>query len=266
MTVQEKIPCSVCILTRNSAATLERALQSVKDFSEIVVCDGGSTDETRSIAQRHGARIVEQALEFLGPDGRVRDFSGVRNQLLDAAREEWVLHLDSDEYIDAPLVASITRAVHGGPAGYFLERIYVLDGKVIDCASTYPNRQMRFFSKQAAFRFIKEVHERIELRPGAPVRVLLGGHLFVPLEKDAKLRRERWRRYIAIEVSRRGTLSCRAWLRILFHHAGVSLLYFARTFRNLFCSGNRMPLSHEWERHWYHLRLVRELARTIRSL
>ena len=40
----EKINCSVGILTFNSEETLLKCLESVSDFSEIIICDGGNTD------------------------------------------------------------------------------------------------------------------------------------------------------------------------------------------------------------------------------
>ena len=45
-----KILCTVAVLTKNSAETLARALESAKEFAEIIVCDGGSTDRTLDIA------------------------------------------------------------------------------------------------------------------------------------------------------------------------------------------------------------------------
>ncbi|MBU6323773.1 glycosyltransferase, partial [Patescibacteria group bacterium] len=95
--MHDKIPCSVEIVTRNSGATLRRALESVKDFAEVLVVDGGSTDDTLAIAHEYGAKIILQDPAFLDGEGRIADFSGVRNQGLAAAREPWFFFLDSDE-------------------------------------------------------------------------------------------------------------------------------------------------------------------------
>jgi glycosyltransferase involved in cell wall biosynthesis len=51
----EKIRCSVGILTYNSGKNLRRALESVKNFSNIIIADGGSTDDTLQIAAEYGA-------------------------------------------------------------------------------------------------------------------------------------------------------------------------------------------------------------------
>ena len=86
----EKIPATVTVLTRNSGKTLERALASVRDFDEIIVCDGGSTDETLEIAHKHGARVIAQDGQFHDAKGKIYDYAGVRNQTLHAARHNWI--------------------------------------------------------------------------------------------------------------------------------------------------------------------------------
>ncbi len=45
------IPCSVYIVTLNCAEWLESTLESVKDFSEVIILDSGSTDLTYAIAE-----------------------------------------------------------------------------------------------------------------------------------------------------------------------------------------------------------------------
>jgi len=53
---------SAIIPTLNESKSLERCLQNLNDrtaLTEIIVADGGSTDETKSIAKRYGARVVE---------------------------------------------------------------------------------------------------------------------------------------------------------------------------------------------------------------
>ncbi|MBI2603994.1 MAG: glycosyltransferase, partial [Candidatus Harrisonbacteria bacterium] len=60
MDQRNKIPCSVGVLTLNSAKTLARCLESFKDFAEIIVCDGNSTDDTVAIAKKYGAKVVKQ--------------------------------------------------------------------------------------------------------------------------------------------------------------------------------------------------------------
>ena len=69
-----KLPCTVAILTFNSGKSLKRALESVKDFEDILICDGGSTDDTVEIARaferqpRHLAAkaVIDDEVELNG--------------------------------------------------------------------------------------------------------------------------------------------------------------------------------------------------------
>ena len=57
----KKIPCSVQVLTLNSAKTLAKCLASIKDFAEIIVLDGNSVDSTLAIAKQYTDKIYPQS-------------------------------------------------------------------------------------------------------------------------------------------------------------------------------------------------------------
>lgn len=162
----EKIPATVGILTFNNEATLERTLESVAMFDDILVCDGGSTDATLEIARRFGARVIPQDPRYKNPDNTLRDWGGVREGMLQAAHYDWYLSLDSDETISDGLREEI-RTVAGTPLAGYSPLVYrvpvrcILDGREIMHASNYPGYQLRFFNRQSGARYIKPVHERI---------------------------------------------------------------------------------------------------------
>lgn len=254
----DKIPCTVAILTRNSAATILRALESVKEFDDILICDGGSTDETLLIAKTFGARVIYQDSQFQDKDGRLRDFSGVRNQTLAAATHEWFFFLDSDEYLSSALVDDVRAAVAARvPAAYWVPRLYVYRGKIIDRAVTYPNRQMRFFHRSVAHGFIKEVHERIDLVEGAH-RKEFHTHLLVPIEDSVADMKRKWLHYLAVESARQPILTWRQWIRGALRESLIAGLYIVRFVRNLFFSGGtRLPMRFELARLWYQIAAVK---------
>ncbi len=247
---------TIGILTRNSAAVLPRALKSVEGLGRIVVCDGYSQDATHEIAHASGAEVLMQDRKHLYEDGRVRDYSGVRNQILDAT-SGWVFFLDSDEYASPELVAELHAAAQGTPAAYWVPRLYVLKGEVIEHASTYPNRQMRYFHTDIAKRYVKEVHERIELLPNAPVRTC-EAPIMTPLPETAREMRKKWRGYLAIEATRRTPISLRTWLLVALREIGIAGLLVWRIGANFFRRGRRMPLSYEALRLWYQWRLIKD--------
>lgn len=247
-----KIFCSVEILTRNSEQTLECCLDSVKYFDDIIILDGNSIDRTLEIARRFGARIFKQ-YETDKPLIRITDFSEVRNKGLRLAKYDWLIFIDSDEYLSPEAVEEIRGVVASSkPKAYafWQPRKYVLGGRVIECATTYPNQQVRFFNRQYVDGFIKPVHERIKLKPGAEIGWLKSVE-YVPVEPLEGLR-SRWARYIKTEEEMTAGASRLKTFCLILRYLGLFLLYLVRYLRGLvFCRGPRMPFRYEWTRHKY---------------
>lgn len=258
-TLKTKIPCSVGILTFNSEKTLRRCLESVKDFAEIIICDGGSNDKTLEIAREYNCKIIFQDKKYKNPDHTINDFSGVRNQCLDTASYEWFLYVDSDEYLSNELVEEIREITQRDAPEfyiYFMPRKYVINNRIIDCATTYPNYQIRFFNKRAVEKFIKKVHEKINVKQG----YLLGklkNYEYIPLYEIKDLLK-RWDYELKLETEINKNLSLKEWFfKIFIRRILVSGLYLLRLIKIfLFCGGNKMPLKYEVIRHWYHFKLV----------
>lgn len=258
-TSDTRIPCSVGILTRNSEKTLGRALESVRKFRDVFICDGGSSDGTHAIARTFGARILAQSSEHLDPEGKIVDYGGVRNQQLAVATEEWFLYLDSDEYLTPALVEEIGRAVSGTPKAFWIRRMYTWGGREIMCSTTYPNKQMRLFHRHTAKGFIKKVHERIERKEGSPVSTL-EHFMVVPMDTTKEALWRKWNGYIALEVARHTHLTRKSLIRISYRHARSSLLYLLRHIRMLLmCRGARLPVWRELAEHRYNYEVVRAL-------
>lgn len=253
----QSIPCTVGMLTYNSGATLRRALMSVRSFSDIVICDGGSTDDTLAIAAEFGARVIAQDPRYLEV-GRIRDFSGVRNQLLAAANEPWYFWLDSDEYIDEALAREIEAVIQAGePHAYWIPRLYVYEGEVIERAVTYPTQQMRFFHTSLVRGFIKPIHERLDLSV-APLR--LHHPMYVPVPETVADMKRKWLHYLSIERDRLRAMPMPRKLKAALRESAVGCLYAVRIIRNrLFGSGRQLPLPYETARLWYQARLVAAL-------
>jgi glycosyltransferase involved in cell wall biosynthesis len=167
--MEPKIPATVGILTFNSAATLERALESVKAFDEILLCDGGSTDGTLDLAKRFGVRVILQNPNDVTP-GPIKDFSVVRNRCLDAAQYDWFLYIDSDEKVEPGLVEEIRVLVarnEPGPRVYRVSPRIMLGDRRIEHTTSYPGFQYRFCKRGPGLRFVKAIHERLEPPAGS---------------------------------------------------------------------------------------------------
>src|SRR5574340_635160 len=95
-------PISVVLITLNAAHQLDACLQSVKFADEIVVVDSGSSDDTRAIALKHGARFISR--DWLG-------FGPQKQFAVEQASNDWVPCLDADERVSENLRSSIAAAL-----------------------------------------------------------------------------------------------------------------------------------------------------------
>src|SRR3989344_2348242 len=107
--MREKIPCSIGVLTLNSGGTLRRCLDSLKDFTEIIICEGNSTDNTLEIAREYGAKIVKQ-YDSDKPNLRcVKDKANVRQKNMNAASHDWYFFMDSDDTLSSEVIKEIKK-------------------------------------------------------------------------------------------------------------------------------------------------------------
>lgn len=149
MSTQNKIPATVRVFTLNCARTLERCLESLQDFEEILVLDGNSTDDTLDIARKYGARIEKQ---FPGTDKPtiIKDWPELVNRALKMARFEWVLYIDSDESASLGLVEEIRRIVTKHQIDHYTYQTpnrIIYNNREILYATAYPGYQYRFINR-----------------------------------------------------------------------------------------------------------------------
>ena len=99
---------SVIIATYNSAATLDECLESVvsqkypKRLVEIILADGGSTDTTRAIGKKYGARVISVNSKKQGAE--FNRAAGARS-----AHHDILLFIDHDNVL--PHTSWLTRMV-----------------------------------------------------------------------------------------------------------------------------------------------------------
>lgn len=91
------IKLSISLLASDRASSLERCLDSLKPLlmqipSELIVVFTGTDEEVRKIAERY----TDQVIPFTWCD----DFSAARNTGLKAAKGEWFLFIDDDEWFE----------------------------------------------------------------------------------------------------------------------------------------------------------------------
>jgi hypothetical protein len=162
--MSDPLPLSLVVITRDAGAELAQCLASAPFAAETLVVDSGSGDDTVQVARRHGARVVETQWLGFGPQ---KQFA-VRE-----ARHDWVLCLDADERISAPLAASIRALFAAGtPAAsaYAFARRNRFLGRWLAHGEGYPDWTVRLFDRRHARWSDDAVHE-IVVADAKPVRL-----------------------------------------------------------------------------------------------
>jgi glycosyltransferase involved in cell wall biosynthesis len=166
--VASRIGLSACIITYNEADRIEACLRSLSFCDEIIVVDSHSTDATREIAARLGARVI------------ARDWPGYRSQkqfAVESAGNDWVVCLDADERLSDTLRREIeTLRENGFPGfgGWTVPRITDYFGRFLRHGNAYPDRLIRLFDRRRGGWIGEEIHENT--RVDGPVG-RLHGHL-----------------------------------------------------------------------------------------
>jgi len=144
---------SAIIITRNEAANIAACLDSVAFCNERIVVDSGSDDGTAGIAMAAGATVVTHAWAGFGAQ---------KNFALSLARGDWVLSIDADERVPAPLAAEILSAIGSAAAdGYEIGRLSTFLGRPMRHSGWFPDYVLRLFRRDKA-RFTDDlVHERV---------------------------------------------------------------------------------------------------------
>lgn len=259
----KKIPCSVEILTRNSAATLVQCLESIKDFDDIIVLDGNSTDGTVDIAKQYGARVFPQK-ETVEKNIIIDDFAAIRNKGLQKAKYRWFLYIDSDEYLSRESIAEIQAIVSSSETPYYgvyrLPRKFVVEGSVIERASTYPNYQPRLFYLPCIRGFAKSIHETMKIKPGTRTGTLQFPE-YVPLD-TIDITKKKWKRYLDIQQKRLFPITGIRMLKGLRSNIQKCFIYSVKYLLLSFQgNGKKMPFVYEFYNVAYHVSLMGRLVK-----
>ena len=155
------------MIMRDNANVLPRCLKSVKGLvDEIIIVDTGSKDDSISIAEAHGARVLKDPWQD--------DFARPRNIGIEKASENWVLIMDPDEMLLQKHHSDIkwlTRAKHFdafwlttrnyAPVNYRIDYQFTpRDGDPLEKYPGYvPSTKTRFFKNGLGIRFEGCWHE-----------------------------------------------------------------------------------------------------------
>ncbi len=143
----------LAIITLNEENTILRCLESVPFAKEKYVIDSHSSDQTREIAQKFGAHVIE------------RDWPGYPKQkqfALDQCKSQWILVLDADEWLTEEAINEIKKIIESDTkhVGFEIPRYQIFMNKVLKQGKgvDYPLRLIR--NGKAKYNN-REIHEEI---------------------------------------------------------------------------------------------------------
>ena len=151
--MSDNVRISAVVQTYNAEKHLEKCLKALEPFDEILVVDMESTDATRDIAGRVGARVVVKER------GEHRMVEAYRDFAIHEALYDWVLVVDADEIVPRALAEYLYAEIERDPSpraimipikNYFLGRWM---------HAYYPDYILRFFNRVGA-SWPYEIHSR----------------------------------------------------------------------------------------------------------
>jgi len=142
----KKLGATAAIIAKNAELTIARTILSLSEFSEIVVLDDNSTDNTIKVVQKLGARVIS---------ANGGDFAQRRSALLKQVKTDWVFYIDADEVVTPELVSKISDiSAQSVPAAYKVKRRNFFLGREM-----YADYVDRFFHLSVIKGWSGKVHE-----------------------------------------------------------------------------------------------------------
>lgn len=178
---------SICIIAKNEEKNIERCLKCLEPYGfEIIVVDTGSMDATREVASQYASRVYD--FEWCN------DFATAKNFAISKAMNEFVMVIDSDEYLESIDLARLQQLLKNNP-----DKIGRIRRKNIFTRNSRQQENVewinRIFSKNK-FHYEGRIHEQVTALDGlvyetyqAPVVILHSGYDLTEEERKAKAER-----------------------------------------------------------------------------
>lgn len=189
-----KIKLSAAIATFNEADNIADCLNSIREIvDEIIIVDGGSSDNTVEIAKQLGAKVHIT--------DNPQNFHINKQKSFDLSTGDWTLYLDADERVSKKLSTEILKIINmsnseideyqknlknkklflrhqtilenrDGKIGdgsenyvaFFFPRLNFFLGKFLRYGGVYPDGVIRLFKKNKAYLPAKDVHEQMVVK------------------------------------------------------------------------------------------------------
>ena len=163
----KKSTVSLVMIAKNESRHLEACLKTVHDLvDEIIILDSGSTDNTREIAEKYGAKW------YVNTDWQ--GFGKQRQWSQSYATSDYVLVMDPDERLDQNLRESIANVLQQPlqrDKVFSVARVNYFCGVEVQKRYWYTDKLARLYSREDFSYSALEVHESIDQKNVPSVRL-----------------------------------------------------------------------------------------------
>ena len=151
------IKITACIITLNEELSIRDCLKSISWCDEIIVIDSGSTDQTVSICEAEGCKVIYNKFD---------SFSSQRQFASDNASHDWILSIDADERLCDSLINEIKSAAKNGineHAAYNIKFRTYVHGKLMNSCGMRKEKHIRLYNRKKARFANSSVHEYLQI-------------------------------------------------------------------------------------------------------
>lgn len=146
---------SLCLIVKNEEKKIKKCIESVKTIvNEIIVVDTGSDDNTVSVVKDLGAKVYYYKWN--------KDFSAARNYALKKAKGDWIIFLDSDEYVSEESLKYIKNIIDESEI-MKCNSILIESININEDTNTIQSKLniIKIFKNNSNLRYKGKIHEKI---------------------------------------------------------------------------------------------------------
>ncbi len=196
---QKQTKISALLITYNEEKHIADVIKNIDFADEIIVVDGESTDNTISLLKEFPrVKVIQRAF---------KNFADQRNYAIKQATHDWILFIDADERISAPLKQEFLDAINGQSAivAYMFKRRFYFNKKVIRYSGLQSDTTYRLFKKDfARYDDNKIVHESLIVNGKSAVLKNYMLHYSYTSNSDYKRKMENYATLKAEELHAKG--------------------------------------------------------------
>lgn len=169
---------SICIIVKNQSKNLKKCLEKLSNTGyEIVVVDTGSIDDSKDIA----LKFTDKVYDFIW----CNDFSAARNFAISKATQDFVMMVDSDEFlinIDKKKLEELLITNKGNVGRIHRNNLFTREDK------TFNSKELvnRIFSK-AYFNYKGKIHEQVTALDGEEYKTYIAPAYFDHVGYDGSI-------------------------------------------------------------------------------